>query len=425
MAIGIFALATLSSAAPAPLFGLGQPATVPTPDVDPFYVPPSTFAKDAPGTVYRSRSALNPGLGRKGTQILFRTTDAMGNPATSVTTILQTLLSSNKYLVAYQMYEDASAPSCAPSYCFNTFSAQLFCPDGDGQLWSIMNRGWTVIVTDFLGTNSAFSVGHQSGYQVLDGYRAAINFLNLPKDVILGGYGYSGGAIGTGWSAALQNSYAPELNIKALAFGGTPANVTSTLLKVNGGPYAGFAVGGVVGQLSAYPELAALWEQLATPTGKALVKAVRGQCAVANLVTFSGKDILSTSIQSLGPAVLNDPLLAKYLAMSVLGSNKIETPTKPSIYMYHSKTDQVIPYESAYNAAQSWCNNGAKIVFNTELGGGGHLGTQVAYGETVFTWLDSQLRGYSPALTTCSFVNKVNFALPVRDRFLKATPKGC
>ncbi|SCZ88788.1 BZ3500_MvSof-1268-A1-R1_Chr2-1g04638 [Microbotryum saponariae] len=410
----ILALTVLVSAAP--ILDLTSPATflIPTPDVDPFYRPPSTFAKDAPGTIYRSRAALNPGFGRKGTQILFRTTDEFNKPTTSVTTILQTLISSKNYLVAYNMYEDASAPQCAPSYCFNTIPQQGFCPDGDGQLVYFMTKGWTVIVTDFEGKTSSFSVGHQSGYQILDAYRAAIKFLNLSKNVVLGGYGYSGGAIGTAWSAALQNEYAPELNIKALAFGGTPSNTTSTLLHLNAGAFAGFAVGGLAGQVASYPELYARFSQIATAKGKAAVIKGQSQCGAADLVVFAFTDILSTDFQSLGSQFLSDPIVTKYLTMSTMGSVASETPTKPSILMFHSTTDEVIPYASALTTAQTWCSDGAKITFITEVGGGGHVGTQLLYGPMTIDWLDNSLRGTSAPITSCSFETQSMTALPVR-----------
>ncbi|SGY23096.1 BQ5605_C019g08895 [Microbotryum silenes-dioicae] len=410
----ILALTVLVSAAP--ILDLTSPATflIPTPDVDPFYRPPSTFAKDAPGTVYRSRAALNPGFGRKGTQILFRTSDAFGKPTTSVTTILQTLNSSKNYLVAYNMYEDASAPQCAPSYCFNTIPQKSFCPDGDGQLVYFMTKGWIVIVTDFGGKTSSFSVGHQSGYQILDGYRAAIKFLKLSENVVLGGYGYSGGAIGTGWSAALQNNYAPELNIKALAFGGTPSNMTSTFYQLNAGAFAGFAVGGLAGQVASYPELNARFSQIATAKGKAAIITGHSQCGAADIVKFAFTDILSTDFQSLGSQFLSDPIVAKYLTMSTMGSVASETPTKPSILMFHSTMDEVIPYTSALKTAQTWCSDGAKITFITELGGGGHLGTQISYGPMTIDWLDNSLRSKSPATSTCSFKTQSTAALPVR-----------
>lgn len=56
------------------------------------------------------------------------------------------------------------------------------------------------------------------------------------NQAVLGGLGYSGGAIATGWAAALHASYAPELNIKGWSMGGTPANTTAVLQTVDGMP---------------------------------------------------------------------------------------------------------------------------------------------------------------------------------------------
>ncbi|KDE08830.1 hypothetical protein MVLG_00934 [Microbotryum lychnidis-dioicae p1A1 Lamole] len=322
------------------------------------------------------------------------------------------------------MYQDAAAPQCAPSYCFNTHSVQPFCPDGDGQLNAFMKYNWTVIVTDFEGNNSAFSVGHQAGYQILDGYRAAINFLRLPKDVIIGGSGYSGGAIGTGWSAALHATYAPELNIQALALGGTPTNVTSTMIKVNGGIWAGFAVSGMAGQVVAYPELQPLYARAATKKGADDLSIAKQHCAVWDIVHFAFVDILSTEFQSFGPELLYHPLVAKYLQLSVMGSNATETPKQPSVFMYHSTSDEVIPYESALSTAQSWCRNGAKINFVTEKGFGGHLGTQLSYGSIAYSWLYSQLSGTMAPLKECTFTSAMHLELPIRARAIASVRAG-
>ncbi|KDE02143.1 hypothetical protein MVLG_07284 [Microbotryum lychnidis-dioicae p1A1 Lamole] len=100
--------------------------------------------------------------------------------------------------------------------------------------------------------------------------------------------------------------------------------------------------------------------------------------------------------------------------MSTMGSVASETPTKPSILMFHSTMDEVIPYASALKTAQTWCSDGAKITFITELGGGGHLGTQISYGPMTIDWLDNSLRSKSPATSTCSFKTQSTAALPVR-----------
>ncbi|SCV66984.1 BQ2448_5630 [Microbotryum intermedium] len=393
--------------APAPLPAL----LFPYPDQDPFYTQPGTLSLDKPGTIYKTRLAKNSGvLFATATQLLFRTVDALGNPTTSVTTVIKTPTSNMNYLVAYNMYEDAAWTGCAPSYCFNTVPNVLFCPAGDGNLAQIVSLGYPVVVTDFEGKTSGFSVGHIAGYQILDGYRAAINFLKMSSNVVIGGFGYSGGAIGTGWSAALHNVYAPELNIKALAFGGTPANVTETLLSLSGAADAGLAVAGVAGQAASYPELGARFQQVATAKGKASILQAQSQCTLANLLTLGGTNILSTDFQSLGAGFLTDPIVAKYLALGNLGSNQTETPTRPQIYMYHSSTDNVVPYAGALKAAQSWCQYGAKIMFTTRTGGTDHIAAQLLYSPAAITWLDSALKSQTPLITSCSFVTKDLFA---------------
>ncbi|SGY23372.1 BQ5605_C019g08930 [Microbotryum silenes-dioicae] len=393
----------------------GSTSDFPYPNADSFYTPPSTFADDTPGTFYQYRYAINPGHSDlTATQVLFRTVDAEGKPATTVTTILQANppTGEKQYLVAWNMYEDAAAPQCAPSYCFNTDLGKSFCPD----LLSYIQKGWIVIVTDYEGTNSGFSVGHLAGYHILDGYRAAINFLSLPPKIILGGFGYSGGALATGWAASLHNTYAPELNIKAITLGGTPTNVTSTLMHLNGGLYAGFGMTGLAGQLAVFPDLNSRFNQIATRFGHSKISAAQSHCANYALLKFAFSDIFSTRFQSLGEDLLYDPVVSKYLKKSIMGTKSSETPTKPSICMYHSNMDEVIPYEAAQKTAHAWCRRGAKINFVTLKGISGHMGTQMAYGDTALAWLDGELRGDIAPLTKCSFTSGFSLSLPIRKR---------
>lgn len=73
----MFGLARLSSLALAlagvtTLQGVSA-ATIPIPDHDPFYQPPSGFASKAPGTVLKSRASSSGTAGISATQILYRT----------------------------------------------------------------------------------------------------------------------------------------------------------------------------------------------------------------------------------------------------------------------------------------------------------------------------------------------------------------
>lgn len=176
-------------------------ATVPIPDKDPFYQPPAGFESSSPGTVFKNRTSSSGLKNVSAIQLLYRTTDALGNPTATVTTVLRGASSSVEKLVAFQMYEDAANTICAPSYLYNTNQAgNLFGPNFGHALTDGLANGWTLVVSDYEGINSSFTVGHMAGQAVLDGLRAALSYspLGISPDAVLGGYGYSGGALATG-----------------------------------------------------------------------------------------------------------------------------------------------------------------------------------------------------------------------------------
>ena len=119
-----------------------------------------------------------------------------------------------------------------------------------------------------------------------------------------------------GWAASVHPTYAPELNIKGWAFGGTPANTTSTLQNVEGNDfslslsvsqnlnipwiftgtvYAGFAIAGLAGTMAAYPVLTARVNEIATARGLAAIAKVKTQCDSADLADFLFVNIENTA----------------------------------------------------------------------------------------------------------------------------------
>lgn len=124
--------------------------------------------------------------------------------------------------------------------------------------------GWTVTIQDYEGPNAAFIAGRLEGRGVLDGIRATLKFpqlgLNSPKiaiwvsvllriikqslisfacrvtreavllpDGVRNGPRLARALLSMAQTAAaLQPTYAPELNLIGVAQGGTPANLTAT-----------------------------------------------------------------------------------------------------------------------------------------------------------------------------------------------------
>lgn len=119
----------------------------------------------------------------------------------------------------------------------------------------LLDRGWIVSVPDYESQNDAFGAGIQSGHAVLDSMRAVLAFSELGLDqskVKIQAWGYSGGALATGWTAQLQNSYAPELNDKIIGYacGGMPCDIGAVAYHINNTIVSGLTVGVMQGLVS-------------------------------------------------------------------------------------------------------------------------------------------------------------------------------
>jgi hypothetical protein len=104
------------------------------PAQDPFYRAPPGYENAAPGTILASRPApakleilnLIPINIKEVTQLLYRTTNAMGEPEVTVTTVLVPENASYDKVVNYQVAEDSGGQiNCAPSYTLQTGSQAL------------------------------------------------------------------------------------------------------------------------------------------------------------------------------------------------------------------------------------------------------------------------------------------------------------
>jgi pimeloyl-ACP methyl ester carboxylesterase len=360
------------------------------PSNDPFYQPPAGFESTKPGAILRSRSVVASFFGIlinpvEAYQLLYRTTAINGSAIATVTTIFKPLVTPRTdRFVSFQTAYDSSASVCDPSYSY-----QLGTPQSDlissAEMLIIeiyLALGYIVVSPDYEGPDAAFGPGRLSGMAVLDGIRATSNFhstlgLSTPNPMVVP-VGYSGGAIATGWAASLQPSYAPEIDVKGWVAGGTPANLTGTADFIDGTLFSGFVVGVVDGLLkpSAYgATLQPIVNSIITPTGQAALSFVAANCAIADIIKFADKSIMSTDFQSLGDQLFYEPTVASILAQNTMGVDKSETPTAP-VFLYHASQDEVVPYANATTLRSAWCGNGANVKFTT-YASGGHVTTEV------------------------------------------------
>lgn len=375
----------VTSALPSGRYARGLPLA---PADDPFYQPPAGFESEEPGTILKHRSISVAFLGLvpdpvEAYQLLYRTTAVNGSAIATVTTIFKPTNPKTDRFISFQTAYDSSSSICNPSYNYQLGAAQTDIISSAEQLilQIYLLLGYIVASPDYEGPDAAFGPGRLAGMGTLDNMRAVSNFESLglssssPKIV---GIGYSGGAIATGWTASLQPSYAPELDIKGWVQGGTPSNLTGTLLGLDGGVFSGFSPAAVVGLStpSAYgAELEPLISSILTTEGASKIKFASENCAVGDLLNFAGESLFSASIQTLGEDLLYNPTIQSVLQDNTMGVNKDETPTAP-VFVYHAAQDEIIPYSNASVMVDSWCSYGASVKFTT-FASGGHATTEV------------------------------------------------
>ncbi|ORZ17149.1 secretory lipase family protein [Absidia repens] len=335
------------------------------PKDDPFYKPDAGFENEKPGTILRTRvlpdkslaafSALPQNI--KGVyQFLYRSTDALGNATATVTTLMVPINADPSKLVSYQTAEDSPTSDCAPSYALQKGSglkgvlpqAEILFID------TLLSRGYYVNTPDYEGPGSFFTVGKNSGNGVLDSIRAVLSSgsqTQLKSDAQVQLWGYSGGALASGWAVQLQASYAPELKIIGAALGGTPVNLNATLNAVNKTPFCGLIPAGIHGLSGQYPELSAYIDSVLKPEKKQTFQDAANSCLAPLVLQFAFQDIQDYVNRS---DYLNDPIATKVLEENIMG--KVGTPKIP-LFMYHASHDEVVPFSPAEDMYNSWCSS--------------------------------------------------------------------
>ena len=101
--------------------------------------------------------------------------------------------------------------------------------------------------------------------------------------------GYSQGGGAASWAAQLQRRYAPDLRLRGVAMGGTPANLQAVSAHLNGSAFFAFLGGAALGFSAAYPARHLLSDLTTSRPGRD--GQARHECQEQALATYAGKRI--------------------------------------------------------------------------------------------------------------------------------------
>ena len=412
--------ASASSASPSttasPIASSGSGAVaVPFPgatDADAFYAQPKSFANAAPGTLLGSRSITYEPDGVSMTnaawQLKFVSRDQNGNPVAAVATVVKPLTPplGTPDLLVEEFAEDGLGAQCAPSHSVTGSTTDSNADLETGVPSAGLAAGWTLVYPDYEGPNSEYAVGRNAGQITLDSIRAAEQYapLGLSVKTPVGINGYSGGAIAASWTATLEKTYAPELDIVGIASGGTPANIPGIISNIDSDVVSNqlffdviFMAG--IGINRGYP-------QFLTP--------VLDAAGIAAATSIENGCVGNKSDGSSGPTGTFAGFTASgYTStpgfISGAAADGLAQPNEPpttNVFVYHSLTDELIPIAGADSMVSTWCGEGAKVGYYREVAGGDHITTELDSVPFVILYLTSVFGGTTPALppttTTCN-----------------------
>lgn len=419
------------------LVGPSASAAPPTPTraaaPDPFYAWTDDAALEAaaPGDVLRTRTVPFHVVGIRTpvqvVQILYRTTDVLGQPVANTTSVVLPSRHNGQRAVAYQSFYDSLDPADSPSRIFAgdvTFGG-LVANTETAFLAPLLLLGYPVIVADTQGPDANFAAGPEYGYATLDSIRAAqtTTATGLTTNTKVGMLGYSGGAIATSWAAALGPEYAPDVNedIVGAASGGLLVNPARNLKYVEGTPaWAGIAGMALVGLTRAYefdlsPYLSARGHQVLARLDDASILNAYLQypgLTFAQLMKPEYSD--PTLIPGLSD-ILNDinlgerpsPTVPLFLAQATLGIVEGTPSNRPGI----GAGDGVMIAGDVRTLARQYCGDGL-AVRHTEYGLLSHIPGALPWAPQAISWLGDRFNN-RPAPSNCSSIRPGNPLDPI------------
>jgi hypothetical protein len=380
-------------------------AAPPPPNSDRFYNPPADLASYAPGAILRSRQVTVAGAEQASVagayQLLYRTTNAAGQPVSTVTTLLLPAhpASRPRKLLSYQTAYDSLTLNCAPSYTLQggNSGGGLTATLETLFIGQALQQGWDVVVPDYEGPQSEWAVGPVVGRATLDSIRAVEHFARSQLEdnrTPVGLVGYSGGSEATDWAGAFAREYAPELNLVGIAAGGNFPDFTYTMSQFDGSLWYGIEIGVLVSFNRAYPELDL--PSLLNANGRAVAAQDgedAGGCASSTLNEPGGNASQFTNYPS-STALADVPRVHHILdELSLLDTGPALSP--PS-FIYNAIGDEIAHIEPVDTWVADECRRGATIDYYRDPVGSEHITAVAVYWPLALNYIEQRFAGATP-----------------------------
>ncbi|QTI67454.1 lipase [Gordonia polyisoprenivorans] len=365
--VGAALAALLSILLAIPLAAPAAAAPLVPPSQDPFYSTTHSLTHVEPGTALKTR-VVGLAYGDKrfpatATQILFRTTDQFGAPTAAVTSIIEPLTPGPRKIISYHSPYDALGSQCDPSYALRGGNTGRRPEFDDLTIGTLLAQGYTVVAPDYEGLKMRWTMGRESAQTALDSIRAAERHLRAPASTPVGLFGYSGGSVPTGFGADLAPTYAPELNIIAVAAGGVIVDPAHNLPYVNGSTqWAGV----IPALMNVYNDVFDLGiERYLSPKGTTILAQTQGKCLIDFATKYPGLTD-SQLLQPQYPSLLDVPGIPAAFNQNIMGlKGKPRGPVFLGVGNIDGIGDGIMIDADVAGLATRYCREGVATQYKT------------------------------------------------------------
>jgi alpha-beta hydrolase superfamily lysophospholipase len=364
---------------------------------DPFYAAPRSVPHE-PGRLIRAEP-FSRGVPptAKGYRILYTTTQADGSAAVASGLVVVPREGDGDWPVVDWMHGTTGvARQCAPSLL-----GQPFESGGLYILPRVIERGWALVATDYIGLGAEgehpYLIGKPSAHAGLDAVRAAkqLKKARLGEKTVVWGHSQGGGA--ALWAGAMGDDHAPDVPLAGVAALAPAANLPALARGMDGTPGGSVLSSYVMSAYAAhYSDVT--WKRYVRPGAEVRVRQMSTHCLSDPALIAS---VMIGFVQFEDPDVLaKDPATGPFGRR--LTQNIPPVHITVPVFLAQGTADTLVRPSAQRGFVRNVCRAGTALDYRTYKGRG-HVGIARASSKAIpdlMDWTQDRFDG-KPAKRNC------------------------
>jgi pimeloyl-ACP methyl ester carboxylesterase len=372
------------------------------PGPDAFYTPPPNIPT-TPGALIRSEPfTRNVPAGAEAWRILYTTTNHDASPAVASALVLaaKNRPAGPRPVIAWTHGTVGADPACGPSVMVSPYPFDPTIP----ALEQVIEQGWIFVYTDYVGLGTKgphpYLIGEGEARSALDGVRAAkqLDEVSMQDQTIV--WGHSQGGHAALWTGMIAPTYAPDVNVAAIAALAPASNPTALLDSAKNTPIGKIISSYMIRAYSdTYPDVK--YDELVRGDARWIARDMATRCLVAPGAILA---ILEATRLVDGPIFAGDPLQNPAFADRLQENAPLGMIAVPLLIAQGKADDLVLPTIQDDYVKQR-CDAGQSLEYRTYEGKDhvGVVGADSLLNQDLLTWTLDRLAG-TPQATGCQTI---------------------